>query len=149
MRSRMKLFIYTDGGSRGNPGPAAFALVITDEAGKVIREYGRYLGKMTNNEAEYSGAIAALKEAEDLGATEVEVISDSEVLVRQVNGQYQCRASNLQPFLSDLRERMGRFKQVTFRNVRREHPMVARADELLNREQDIMRSLQPHGRPNP
>lgn len=145
----MKLFIYTDGGSRGNPGPAAFAVVVTDEEGRVIREYSRYLGRMTNNEAEYSGAIAALKEAEDLGATEVEVISDSEVMVRQVNGQYRCKASNLQPFLSELREHMSKFRHVTFRNVRREHPMVTRADELLNREQDIMRSLQPHGRPNP
>lgn len=149
MRSGMKLFIYTDGGSRGNPGPAAFAVVVTDEEGRVIREYSRYLGRMTNNEAEYSGAIAALKEAEDLGATEVEVISDSEVMVRQVNGQYRCKASNLQPFLSELREHMSKFRHVTFRNVRREHPMVTRADELLNREQDIMRSLQPHGRPNP
>ncbi len=145
----MKLLIYTDGGSRGNPGPAAYAVVVTDEDGKILREHGRYLGKMTNNEAEYSGAIAALKEAEDLGASEVEVISDSEVMVRQVNGQYRCKAPNLQPFLSELQERMSRFKHVTFRNVRREHPMVARADELLNREQDIMRSLQPQGRPNP
>ena len=145
----MKVSIYTDGGSRGNPGPAAFAVVITDDQGKVIKEYGRFLGKMTNNEAEYNGAIAALKEAEDLGADEVEVISDSEVMVRQVNGSYRCRATNLQPFLKEVRDRMGRFKSVTFRHVRREHPLVARADELLNKEQDIMRSLQPHGRPNP
>ncbi len=145
----MKLLVYTDGGSRGNPGPAAYAVVVTDESGKVVREYGRYLGRMTNNEAEYNGAIAALKEAEDLGASEVEVISDSEVMVRQVNGQYRCKAANLQPFLDDVRGRAKRFQKVTFRNVRREHPMVARADELLNREQDVMRSLQPHGKPNP
>ena len=62
----MKLKVYTDGGSRGNPGPAAYAVVITDEDGKVIKEYGRYLGRMTNNEAEYNGAIAALKEASAL-----------------------------------------------------------------------------------
>jgi ribonuclease HI len=145
----MKVSVYTDGGSRGNPGPAAYAVVITDEQGRVIREYGRYLGTMTNNEAEYNGAIAALKEAEALGADEVEIISDSEVMVRQVNGQYQCRAANLQPFLKEVRERMARFDKVTFRNVRREHPLVARADELLNQEQDMIRSLQPRGKPNP
>lgn len=145
----MKLKAYTDGGSRGNPGPAAFAVIIADEGGNILKEYGRYLGRMTNNEAEYNGAIAALKEALALGADEVEVFSDSEVMVRQVNGVYRCKAANLQPFLDQVRELRSRFKQTSFRNVRREHPMVSRADRLLNEEQDAMRSLQPRGRPNP
>ncbi len=145
----MKLKVYTDGGSRGNPGPAAYAVVITDESGKVVKEYGRYLGRMTNNEAEYNGAISALKEALALGADEVEVFSDSEVMVRQVNGVYRCKAANLQPFLDEVRALKARFKQATFKNVPREHPMVSRADFLLNQEQDIMRSLQPRGKPNP
>jgi ribonuclease HI len=145
----MKLMIYTDGGSRGNPGPAAYAVVITDSTGKVVKEYGRYLGRMTNNEAEYNGAIAALKEALALGAEEVEVFSDSEVMVRQVNGVYRCKAANLQPFLDQVRVLKSRFKRTEFRNVPREHPMVSRADYLLNQEQDAMRDLQPHGRPNP
>jgi ribonuclease HI len=145
----MKLKAYTDGGSRGNPGPAAFAVVIVDENGKVVKEYARYLGKMTNNEAEYTGAIAALKEARALGAEEVEVISDSEVMVRQVTGTYRCKAANLQPFLEEVRDLTKYFKKYAFKNVPREHPMVARADMLLNREQDEMRSLQPHGKPNP
>lgn len=145
----MKLKIYTDGGSRGNPGPAAYAVVITDEGGKVVKEYGRYLGRLTNNEAEYNGAIAALKEALALGAEEVEVFSDSEVMVRQVNGVYRCKAANLQPFLDQVHALRSRFRQATFRNVPREHPMVSRADFLLNQEQDTMRSLQPRGKPNP
>lgn len=145
----MKLKVYTDGGSRGNPGPAAYAVVITDESGKVVKEYGRYLGRMTNNEAEYNGAISALKEALALGADEIEVFSDSEVMVRQVNGVYRCKAANLQPFLDEVRSLRTRFKQATFKNVPREHPMVSRADFLLNQEQDIMRSLQPRGKPNP
>jgi ribonuclease HI len=145
----MKLKIYTDGGSRGNPGPAAYAVVITDETGKVVKEYGRYLGKMTNNEAEYNGAIAALKEALALGAEEVEVFSDSEVMIRQVNGVYRCKASNLQPFLDQVLSMRSKFKQATFRNVPREHPMVSRADFLLNQEQDTMKSLLPRGKPNP
>jgi ribonuclease HI len=145
----VKLKVYTDGGSRGNPGPAAFAVVIVDEDGKVVMQYARYLGRMTNNEAEYNGAIAALKEARALGAEEVEVISDSEVMVRQVNGVYRCKAANLQPFLTELHDLSKGFHKVAFKNVPREHPMVARADMLLNREQDEIRSLQPHGKPNP
>ncbi|MDW5563405.1 MAG: ribonuclease HI family protein [Methanomassiliicoccus sp.] len=145
----MRLKVYTDGGSRGNPGPAAYAVVITDEGNKIVREYGRYLGKMTNNEAEYNGAIAALKEALALGADEVEVFSDSEVMVRQVNGVYRCKAANLQPFLDEVRALRAKFKQTTFRNVPREHPMVSRADHLLNEEQDTMKSLLPRGKPNP
>lgn len=144
----MKLKVYTDGGSRGNPGPAAYAVVITDESGKVVKEYGRYLGRMTNNEAEYNGAISALKEALAIGADEIEVFSDSEVMVRQVNGVYRCKAANLQPFLDEVRSLRTKFKQATFKNVPREHPMVSRADFLLNQEQDIMRSLQPRGKPN-
>lgn len=145
----MKLQVFTDGGSRGNPGPAAFAIVVTDGAGKVLKEYARYIGRTTNNEAEYQGAIAALKEAKALGADEVEVVSDSEVLVKQVNGQYACRAPNLQPHLAEVRRLSSQFRKVTFSNVRRGHPMVSRADALLNREQDVMRDLIPRGKPNP
>ena len=145
----MKLKVYTDGGSRGNPGPAAYAVVITDEDGKVVKEYGRYLGRMTNNEAEYNGAIAALKQAFALGADEVDVFSDSEVMVKQVNGVYRCKAANLQPFLDEVSVLKSKFKRTTFRNVPRENPLVSRADSLLNQEQDTMRSLQPRGKPNP
>lgn len=144
----MKVQVYTDGGSRGNPGPAAFAVVVTN-GGNIVKEYARYIGITTNNVAEYQGAIAALKEAKQLGADEVEVISDSELMVRQVNGQYACRAANLQPYLAEIRKLSGQFSKVTFSNVRRGHPMVARADALLNQEQDIMRGLMPKGKPNP
>ncbi|HPT74345.1 MAG TPA: ribonuclease HI family protein [Methanomassiliicoccaceae archaeon] len=144
----MKLTIYIDGGARGNPGPAAFAIVVTGD-GKIIKEYARYIGRTTNNVAEYQGAIAALKEALAMGANEVEVISDSELMVRQVNGQYACRAPNLQPYLEEIRELSRKFDNVTFSNVRRGHPMVTRADALLNKEQDIMRDLMPRGKPNP
>lgn len=144
----MKLTVYTDGGSRGNPGPAAFAVVVTN-GDRVVKEYARYIGRTTNNVAEYQGAIAALKEAMDMGADEVEVVSDSELMVRQVNGQYACRAANLQPYLEEVRKLSGRFRKVTFSNVRRGHPMVSRADALLNQEQDIMRDLMPKGKPNP
>ncbi len=144
----MKLIVYTDGGARGNPGPSAYAVIVTSEDGKVIKEYARYLGKLTNNEAEYNGAIAGLREAEAMGADEVEMVSDSELMVRQVNGQYSCRASNLRPMLEEVHRLMGRFKKATFRHVRRDNNMVSRADMLLNQELDVMASLQPRGKPN-
>lgn len=144
----MRLVVYTDGGSRGNPGPAAFAIVVTDGNGKVVKEFARYVGRTTNNEAEYQGALAGLKEAEALGADEVEVVMDSEVVVKQVNGQYACRAPNLQPFLQEVRRAMKGFQRASFRNVRREDAFVSRADRLLNEELDIMAQLTPRGKPN-
>ena len=99
--------------------------------------------------AEYQGAIAGLKEARALGADEVEMIMDSELVVKHVNGQYSCKAANLQPLLGEVRGLMKEFKMATFRHVRRENPMVSRADALLNEELDVMSSLVPRGKPNP
>ncbi|WP_019177584.1 ribonuclease HI family protein [Methanomassiliicoccus luminyensis] len=144
----MKLIIYTDGGARGNPGPSAFAVVVTDESGKVIKEFARYAGKITNNEAEYNGAIAGLNEAKVLGADEVEMVMDSELVVKHVNGQYACKASNLRPKLEEVRRLMAGFRKATFRHVPRENKMVSRADALLNQELDVMSSLTPRGVPN-
>ncbi|NLI73249.1 MAG: ribonuclease HI family protein [Euryarchaeota archaeon] len=144
----MKLTIYTDGGSRGNPGPAAYAIVVTKND-DIIKEYARYIGSTTNNVAEYQGAIAALKEAENMDADEVEIVSDSQLMVRQINGQYACRSPNLQPHLEEIRKLSKKFKNVSFTNVGRDNPLVSRADALLNQEQDIMRSLMPRGKPNP
>lgn len=145
----MKVSVYTDGGSRGNPGPSAFAVVLTDGSGKVIKEFSRYLGRITNNEAEYKGAIAGLIEAKALGADEVDMTSDSELMVRQINGQYSCRAMNLQPLLLEVHELMGKFKKAKFSHVHREDPMISRADRLVNEELDVMEHLSPKGKPNP
>jgi ribonuclease HI len=144
----IKLRVYTDGGSRGNPGPSAFAVIVTDDSGKILKEYARYIGRNTNNYAEYQGAINGLKEAKAAGADEVEMVMDSELVVRHVNGQYACKASNLVPLLEEVRRQMAGFKKATFHHVRRENPMVSRADSLLNGELDIMSSLTPRGKPN-
>jgi ribonuclease HI len=121
---------------------------VTDGAGKVLKEYARYGGRDTNNVAEYHGAIAGLKEAKELGADEVEMVMDSELVVKHVNGQYTCKASNLIPLLNEVRALMNGFRKVTFRHVPRENPMVSRADGLLNQELDTMAQLTPRGRPN-
>ena len=144
----IKLRVYTDGGSRGNPGPSAYAVIVTDDKGQVLKEYARYIGRETNNVAEYRGAIAGLREARTMGADEVEMVMDSELVVRHVNGQYSCKASNLIPLLQEVRQLMADFRKATFQHVRRENPLVSRADSLLNQELDIMAHLTPRGRPN-
>lgn len=144
----IKLTVYTDGGSRGNPGPSAYAIVVTDSTGKVVKEYARYAGRETNNVAEYGGAIAGLKEARAQGADEVDMVMDSELVVKHVNGQYACKASHLAPLLAEVKRLMAGFKKATFRNVPREHPMIGRADALLNAELDTMAQLTPRGKPN-
>ncbi len=144
----IKLTVYTDGGSRGNPGPSAYAVIMTDGTNKVLKEFARYAGKDTNNVAEYQGAIAGLKEAKALGADEVEMVMDSELVVKHVNGQYSCKAPNLQPLLAEVRALMKGFTKASFRHVPRENPMITRADALLNTELDTIAQLTPRGKPN-
>ena len=87
----MKLIIYTDGGSRGNPGHAGFGVYITDDKGKKIEGYAEYIGLTTNNQAEYRGAIWGLRRAKELGATSVEIRADSQLMVRQAMGEYKVK----------------------------------------------------------
>lgn len=112
--------------------------MVCSEDGKRLKELARYLGEGTNNEAEYQGLLAALKEAEAMGAEEVEITSDSELMVRQVNGQYRVKASNLQPMAEEAHRRMSGFRSATVRHSHREHPMIQRADLLVNQELDTM-----------
>jgi len=92
----MRLTTYTDGGSRGNPGPAATGIVIKDETGKILASYGEYLGMQTNNVAEYAAIISAIKKAKELGATEVECIADSKLVVEQLSGTWKVKEPTLQ-----------------------------------------------------
>ncbi len=141
--------MYTDGASRGNPGPAAYAVILCSEGNKVIKKLARYIGTTTNNEAEYRGLIAGLQEALKLGGEELEVVSDSELTIKQMNGQYAVKAANLRPLNEECRSLAKKFTRITFRNVPREHPMIKQADALANEELDIIKSLRPHGAPNP
>ncbi|MBI4160372.1 MAG: ribonuclease HI family protein, partial [Candidatus Yanofskybacteria bacterium] len=103
-----KYVIHTDGGSRGNPGPAAIGAVIEEEGGVLRKEYGEYIGRATNNEAEYKAAIFALKKLKQLigkekaFASKVEIKVDSELLERQINGRYKILDSNIQPLFLEL-----------------------------------------------
>lgn len=116
----MKLTIFTDGGARGNPGPAAIGVIIKDETGKKLAGYGEYLGKQTNNYAEYSALISGLKKAKELGATEVECVLDSELVTKQMNRQYKVKEPTLQKLFIQTFNLAGVFKKISFRHTLRE-----------------------------
>src|SRR3954463_15524150 len=120
-----KLIIYSDGGSRGNPGHAAVGFVIYDAAGKEIKTFGHYLGITTNNQAEYRALIAALEEAAKLGATEAVCHMDSELVVRQLIGQYKIKEPTLQPLASEALRLTAKFTKVNFVHVPREKNKLA------------------------
>lgn len=116
----MKLITYTDGGARGNPGPAATGVIIKDAAGKTVAGYGEYLGRQTNNYAEYSALISALKKAKDLGATEVECMLDSELVMMQMNRKYKVKEPTLQKLFIQAFNLASVFKKVSFKHIMRE-----------------------------
>ena len=127
-----------DGGARGNPGPAAVAAVATSPDGDVLGERNEYIGEATNNVAEYRALLLGLELAHDLGADEVEVINDSELVARQIGGEYKVKHAGLKPlFIEAMRELRG-FNAWSVRSVRREHN--ERADELVNAALDEARS---------
>lgn len=125
-----KVIIYSDGASKGNPGDAGIGVVISDEKGGTIREIADYIGKQTNNVAEYSALIRGLEEAADLGATQVEIRTDSELLARQLTGVYKVKAPNLKPLFEELISLLRVFEKATVTHVFRE--LNTRADELAN-----------------
>ncbi len=126
----MKAVIYTDGGARGNPGPAAAGVVIKDEHGKTLTAYGEYLGIQTNNFAEYSALISGLKKAKILGATEVECILDSELVTKQMRGEYKVREATLQKLFIQAYNTATTFKHVAYKHTLRENNKEA--DKMVN-----------------
>jgi len=130
----MKARLFTDGGARGNPGPAAYGYVLEAEDGTVLDARGEAIGVATNNVAEYSALLAGLAKAAQLRVSELEVISDSELLVKQMRGEYKVKNHTLKE-LSLEATRLGRkFGKVKYRAVRREHNALA--DRLVNEALD-------------
>ena len=119
-----------DGGSRGNPGPSAIGVVIEDPQGETLATISRAIGVATNNVAEYSALLAGLEKVAEMGADEVEVVSDSELLVRQMLGQYRVKNAGLQPLFLQAKQRAAVFARFTIRHAGREHN--AKADGLVN-----------------
>jgi ribonuclease HI len=124
-----KLTTYTDGGARGNPGPAGIGIVIM-EGDRVAESFGRYIGETTNNQAEYQALIAALTRASELGAEDVECKLDSELVVKQMRHEYKVRDAGLQPLFLRAWNLSAGFKKVTYHHIRRE--LNAAADAEVN-----------------
>ena len=129
------LRIFSDGGSRGNPGPSAYAIVVT-ENGKIIHEHSEFLGVHTNNYAEYRGLIAGLSFAANHGAREVEFVMDSQLVIRQMNGEYKVKSPDMLELYNDAKALASLIPSVKFSNVRRSDLLIPRADALLNEEMD-------------
>ena len=130
----MKLVVHVDGGSRGNPGPAAAAAVLSTPDGEVVDEAAVTLGRTTNNVAEYRGLLLGLERAAALGAAEVEVINDSELIAHQVNGRYKVKHPDMKPLHAAALEALGAFDRWSIRPVPR--AQNAEADALVNQALD-------------
>jgi ribonuclease HI len=125
-----RLVVNVDGGSRGNPGPAAIAVVIASPDGEVLEQRGERIGEATNNVAEYRALLLGLERAAEFGAREVEVIGDSELVVRQVRGEYKVKDAGLRPLHQRVRDLLETFDRWSIRHVRREENEAA--DVLVN-----------------
>jgi ribonuclease HI len=134
----IKARLFTDGGARGNPGPAAYGYVLEDEDGTVLDARGQTIGVATNNVAEYSGLVAGLAKAVELGVAELEVVSDSELVVRQMSGDYRVKNEGLKPLYLQASGLASRLSKVSYRAVRREHNKLA--DRLVNEALDASSS---------
>ena len=134
----MKARLFTDGGARGNPGPAAYAYVLEAEDGTVLASEGKTIGVATNNVAEYRGLVAGLEKAVELAVPEVEVLSDSELMVKQMQGEYRVKNEALRDLSVEAGRLARRLTKVEYRHVRREHNELA--DRLVNEALDAASS---------
>jgi ribonuclease HI len=126
------LSLYTDGASRGNPGPSAWAYIIFDEKHNIIEERAGSISIGTNNEAEYHGLIEGLRAAVRYGCTFLSVFSDSELVIRQMNGRYRVNSLRLIPLYREAQSLSREFTKIEYRSVPRDQPFIAKADQLCN-----------------
>jgi ribonuclease HI len=129
-----KVVVHVDGGARGNPGPAAAAAVVSTPAGEVLDEAAEVLGVATNNVAEYRGLLLGLRRARELGASEVEVVNDSQLVAQQVNGVYKVKHPDMKSLHAAALKALGGFERWSIRSVPR--AQNAAADALVNQALD-------------
>jgi ribonuclease HI len=130
----VRLVVNVDGGSRGNPGPAAIAAVLSDSDGEVVEERAETIGRATNNVAEYRALLLGIERAAALGATELELVGDSELVVRQVRGEYKVKDAAMRELHTQVRGALAPFETWEIRHVRRE--ANSEADRLVNEALD-------------
>jgi len=128
---KKKVYIYADGGSRGNPGPAGIGVVILDEKKKRIKELSKYIGETTNNNAEYNALICGLEEALNLKAEEAVVYIDSELVAKQLNGEYRVKNKDIKPLFERALTALKRFKSFEIKHIDRSKNKEA--DRLVNK----------------
>lgn len=130
----MKLVLHVDGGARGNPGPAAVGVVVSTPDGEVLEEHSERIGQATNNVAEYRAVLLGLEHARRLGASDVEIIGDSELIARQLGGSYKVKHPSMKPLHQEAMAALSSFERWSIRTVPRAEN--ARADELVNQALD-------------
>ena len=130
----MKLVVNVDGGARGNPGPAAIAAVVQDADGEVLEERGERIGKATNNVAEYRALLLGIDRAAALGASELELVGDSELVVKQMRGEYKVKDAGMRELHAEAKRALAGFERWSIRHVRR--AQNAEADRLVNEALD-------------
>lgn len=131
MGEKMNLVIYTDGASRGNPGPGAIAFLILNEKGEILRKHKHFIGVCTNNVAEYRALIAALERARKLG-DEATCFSDSKLMIHQLKGEYKVKKKHLKALFDRVKKIEEEFKKIEYKNVRRTDPVIKRVDRMVN-----------------
>ena len=129
-----KIIIFSDGGARGNPGPAGIGAVLYDSKKQILAKISKYIGEATNNQAEYQALITALKKAKELGGQELDVFLDSELVVKQLNREYKVKNKELAPLFLEVYNLSLNFSKITFTHVYRENNKEA--DRLVNEALD-------------
>lgn len=134
----MKLIVYTDGASRGNPGHSSYGFTIQDDSGKILYQEGKYIGIATNNVAEYTAVFKALKYVSDnlfqKGNLKISLYADSKLVAEQLSGRYKIKASHLKPIIADIRKLSSQFKEITYSHIPRSQNGIA--DSLANQALD-------------
>jgi ribonuclease HI len=130
----VKLVVNVDGGARGNPGPAAIAAVVQEPGGEVLEERGERIGRATNNVAEYRALLLGIERAAALGASELELVGDSELIVKQVRGEYKVKDAMMRKLHAEVKRALREFDSWSIRHIRREYN--SEADALVNEALD-------------
>ena len=129
--------VFSDGGARGNPGPAAVGILVCNAQGEPVREHQETIGEATNNIAEYRAVIRGLELARELGFEEIEYFVDSELVARQLSGAYRIKTPHIKELVLQVKEKERKFKKVTYTQVPRTHEKIREADRLVNQALDL------------
>ena len=133
----MKLFIHTDGGARGNPGPGAVGIVIANEKKEIIKEIGKFIGRSTNNEAEYRAVVEALKTCGEKKNLDIEFFVDSLLIVNQLNGKFKVKEPRMKKYFDEIKLLEKNFKSVKYTHIERSRNYAA--DKIVNEVLDNAR----------